>query len=293
MKITRTGALVIILVCALLWGSSFILMKKALVTFTYLQVGILRILVAGIVILPFTAPALRRHWAQLPKDRLLLSSTMGTLIPAILFPLAQTHITSGTTGILNSLTPLFTLLLGILLFGQRWHSLRVLGVGLGLAGAGWLILLQGEMGGSPVYALVIVLATGLYGFNTNFVKYRLAAVSPLLITGFGLSVAVLPALAALLLGTDFQARLQHPQVLHSLAAVALLGALGTSLALWLYFHALKRASAVGTASVTYLMPAVALGWALLDGEAFKPSYLWSLLLILLGVWLVNRTGKPA
>jgi drug/metabolite transporter (DMT)-like permease len=288
MRVTRSWALVIIVVCGIFWGSSFILMKKALVVFDHTQVGLLRIIVAGGVLLPFMLPTFARSWRQLPKAKLLQSSLVGTLIPAFLFPLAQTQLASGTTGVLNSLTPLFTLLLGMVAFRQKLQPLRLLGVGLGLAGAAWLILLQKSVGGDPRFALLIVLATLMYGYNTNFVKYRLADISPLRITGFGLSLAAIPCLYVLLFHTNFIQLMDAPGFATSFAAVCALGAIGTSLALWLYFYALKVSSAVGAASVTYLMPVVALGWALLDGEPFHLNYVWGLLAILGGVWLVNR-----
>lgn len=282
-----------ITLCALVWGSSFILMKKALVTYSPQQVGALRMVTAGLALLPFVLYRLLRTRRRLPYHLLLTSSLMGNVIPAFLFPLAQTKLESGTTGALNALTPLFAMIMGMLVYRAPFRWGRLVGVVIGLGGA-LVLILHGttHLGGDPVYALLIVLATALYGLNVNFVKYRLEGVNPVDIAGVGLGLVALPLLAYLLLGTDFVARTAtHPDAQFSLLAVMALGAIGTALALWLFFQALALASPVVASSVTYLMPIVALGWALADGEQLGYPHAIGLGLILLGVWGISRWGK--
>ncbi|MCE3007334.1 MAG: DMT family transporter [Bacteroidetes bacterium] len=290
MKMTHRLALLILVVCALVWGSSFILMKRGLVVFTASQVAALRIGFAGLGFAPIILYRLLRHRRRLPYGRLLFGTAIGNLIPAFLFSLAQTRLQSGTTGVLNTLTPLSAMLLGLLLYGQPFRAQKLVGVLLGLAGASLLVLLDARPGGDLLYALLVVLATLLYGLHTNYVKFRIHGVSTLEVSGFGLVVFALPALLGVLLFTPTQGLAQHPHFWHSLLALVVLGVVGTSFVLWLFFQALKVLSPVAATSVTYLMPVVALFWGTLDGE---PILLWhgfGLAAILLGVWLVSRVG---
>ena len=99
---------------AVIWGSSFILMKRGLLLFTPLQIGCLRMFTASLVMIPFAIKNFRsvkpEHWKFL-----IASGLFGNAIPSILFPLAQTGISSALAGMINTLTPIFTLLIGFLI----------------------------------------------------------------------------------------------------------------------------------------------------------------------------------
>ena len=280
----------LLLSCVLIWGSSFILMKKALVVFAPNEVAALRLASAGLCLVPFAGQALRRR-RDWPWASIALSGLTGNFVPAFLFALALTRVESGTSGALNSLTPLWVLALGVLFFGRRARVAQVLGVLLGWGGAVLLLMLR-PPNASPAdnqlsYGLLIVAATALYGFNTNFVKTRLSHLPALSFTALALGLWAVPA-GAYLLAVPLEARLAQAGGPEAFAAALVLGCVGTAFALVLFFTLLRRADALFAASVTYLMPVVALGWAVADGERLGLLHGLGLLLILGGVWLANR-----
>ena len=200
-------ALLIILAC--IWGTSFILMKKGLVVFSALELGAIRVSVAALLLLPFAL----RHVGGVAHSQfkwLVLSGVVGTLLPAFMFAYAETKLASGLAGVLNALTVVFVLLVGALLFGQRLTAQRVLGIGLGLAGTVVMLQLGGSGGdatpageGNAWYGLYILAATIGYGLSVNVIKYKLSGLSPIAVTSMLLMLIGGPALAFLLLATDF------------------------------------------------------------------------------------------
>jgi drug/metabolite transporter (DMT)-like permease len=284
------------LTCVCIWGSSFILIKKTLLSFSPGQVTGLRLGSAALAVLPFVGWRIwqgRRRW---PWGRVVVAALSGNLIPAFLFPLAQTKLSSATAGTLNGLTPLFTLLLGAAFFGVAVSALAVAGIVVGFAGAVMLVLGNANPGvplwqdGAWAYGLLAITASALYGFNVNFVKRYLSHLRAIELTALAMFISGFPALFFLLLGTDFFARLAvaDAQVWWSLAAGCTLGAVGTAFALFLFFRLLSLASPLFAASNTYFIPVIALSWGLWDGESLGWHHLWGLLLVLVGVFLVHR-----
>lgn len=285
----------LLLVLALIWGTSFILMKKGLAVFSALELGATRVSVAALLLLPFAL----REVKQVERSRfkwLALSGTVGTLVPAFLFAYAETRLASGLAGVLNALTAVFTLLIGALLFGQRLTGLRVLGIALGLVGTVVLMLLGGSGGaatpsgeGNAWYGLYIVAATLGYGLSVNVIKRHLTGLAPLTMTAVLLLLIGGPALAYLLLGTAFLHKLAVvPGAWPAFGYIALLAALSTALAMVLFNRLIKQSTALFAASSTYLIPVVALGWGALDGEAFNLWHGVGMVIILLGVLIIHR-----
>jgi len=166
-------AWVLLIILALIWGSSFILIKVGLSALSAGEVGALRIFSASLVLSPMAVANLgkvdRRHFSLL-----LVVGMFGSLLPAFLFAAAQTHLQSSVAGILNALTPLFTMLMGAVFFSQRLSLRTLAGLLIGLAGTAYLIM-AGADGGMTVnaYALLVVLATICYGANLNLIKFRI------------------------------------------------------------------------------------------------------------------------
>jgi drug/metabolite transporter (DMT)-like permease len=282
----------LLLVLALIWGSSFILMKRGLFhegvpVLTPFQLASARLAIAWLTL----SPLLLRHYAELRTHwrPLLGSGLLGNGLPAFLFATAQMRVSSSLSGMLNSLTPLFALLIGVSLFGQRLRMVHLAGVLLGLAGAVGLIAL-GSDDGLPAwstYALLPVVATVCYGASANIVKHRLymlpaSATSALALTFVG------PVALVLVFASGLPRTLaMHPHGWSALGHVALLATLSSALALVLWNVLLKRTSALWASSVTYLMPVVAIGWGMLDGERLGPMQLAMIAVILAGVYLVN------
>ena len=280
---------------ALVWGSSFMLIKKGLLVYTPTEVAALRLASAAAALAPFAL--LRLHRVQGKQWLVLLSVGMtGSLLPAFFFAFAQTQLDSGVTGALNALTPLFTILIGAALFSQPIARRSAGGLMIGFIGTAVLIFMQGSGALSlNAYALFIVLATICYGLNLNFIKHYLPNLSPVTITGVSL-LMVLPVAVIYLAGPgDVGAKLATagPQAWWSLAAVVTLGVLGTALALILFNHIVQIATTTFASSVTYLIPLVAVSLGVLDGERVSMYHVFGMALILVGVWIANRQPLKA
>ncbi len=286
----------LLLILSLIWGTSFILMKKGLVVFSALELGAARVSVAALLLLPFAL----REVGRVERSRLkwlALSGTVGTLIPAFLFAYAETRLASGLAGVLNALTAVFALLMGALFFGQRLTGARVLGIGLGLLGTLVLMLLGGSAStnapaggaGNAWYGLYIVAATVGYGLSVNVIKHRLHSLTPVAVTSLLLLIIGGPALAYLLLGTGFAHKLATvPGAWAAFGYIALLATLSTAVATLLFNMLLQRSTTLFASSSTYLIPIVALAWGALDGEAFNLWHAAGMVVILAGVFIIHR-----
>ncbi|MBX2845269.1 MAG: DMT family transporter [Saprospiraceae bacterium] len=277
------------------WGSSFILMKKALISFSASQVAGLRVAISFLVFFPFAL----RYLKKIPKEKwkyIAAVGALGSLFPAYLFAKAQTQLDSAPAGILNSLTPLFTFLWGISLFGQKGNLQRFLGILLGFVGACLLIIDPNQGFSLNEYALLIVLATILYGLSGNVTKHYLQEVNPIHITAVSFFFVGLPAL--ILLGsTDVVSVLQNdPESWKALGYVSILSLGGTALALMLFWKLVQDTDALFGAIVTYLIPIVAIIWGIVDGESLQLIQYFGFGLILISVFLMGKkkatTKKP-
>ncbi len=278
----------LLLLLSFIWGSSFILMKKGLDSFSYQQVAALRIFIAFIVLMPFTLNYIfkipRKFWFYLT-----LAAFLGNGFPPFLFTKAQTHLSSSMAGILNALTPLFTFVLGILIFKTAAIWYKFLGVTLGLIGAMGLLLSSGGNNfDNLAYGAYVIIATICYALGTNIIKKYLQDINPLHMTGFFFFVTGVP-LGIYLFSTDFiEVMATCDDALNSLIYVALLAVFGSAVSLILWNTLIQKTDAVFASSVTYMMPAFAIMWGLFDGEHFLPIYIPMLILILIGVYLTNR-----
>lgn len=285
----RTQAIGLLLSASLIWGSSFILIKRGLEVYSVEQVGLLRILFAYIVLLPGAILKLKKY-LKTSGLALFISGIIGNFIPAFLFAKAQTQLDSGITGVLNSLTPLFTLIIGIALFHQHLQKRQLYGIFLGLLGTIGLSVIgkDGAIGEINYYVFFVIFAAICYGFNVNFVKKYLSNVPATHVTGFALFFIGPPSLIYLFL-TDFVTRTtQTAGAWEALGYLAILGIINTAFALILFFKLLKITSAVVASSVTYIIPVVALILGFFDNEMFFISHLFGMLLIFFGVYLVNK-----
>lgn len=292
MKSHRVFALLILLILALVWGSSFILMKRGLSVFEPVQVAALRITLAGLVLSPFSFFFFRHIERRLWKYLLVVGLT-GSGVPALLFCIAQTQIHSSTAGLLNSLSPLFVMLVGIIFFRTRVSLWQVAGVILGLCGA--IFLITAARGESPSgefwYGLLVVAATVCYGFSANVIKNRLQGLSPLQINSL-LFLPIAPPYMVYLAFSDFGNRLQsHAGAWQALGYVSILAIVGTVISNILYTRLIKISSAIFASSVTYLMPIIALMWGVLDGEQITELHGVGIVVILTGITLINKKSS--
>ena len=276
---------------AFIWGCSFILMKKGLDAFTDVQVAAIRIFFAFVVLLPFSIRVIKK----LNKHRstfLFVSGLIGNLIPAFLFTYAETGISSSLAGILNSLSPFFTLVVGIIVFKNRPGLMQYLGIFIGLVGA-ILLVTNGDfssVGAINFYALVVVFATLLYGINSNVIKFKLEGLTGIEITSLAF-MFVGPIAGVILFSTDLSPAVNSPKFWSSLLAVLALSIFGSVLSLFVYNNLIHRTSAIFATSTTYIIPIFALMWGILDGETLSGLQVVSMLVIITGVYLVNVKSK--
>jgi drug/metabolite transporter (DMT)-like permease len=274
-----------LLLLSLIWGSSFILIKKGLVGLTAIQVGSLRIIFAGLFLLIVGFSSLKkislRQWKFVA-----LTSFFGTFIPAFFFAIAETQVDSSIVAILNSLTPLNTLVLGIIFFGIQFQKRQVLGVFIGLVGCLLLVLngASSNTGQNYYYLILVVIATLCYAINVNLIKRYLSDLNSLSITTGNFAVLLLPALI-ILSTTDFTQTINLDTTQHSVLFVMILGVLGTGIANVLFFKLIQMSSPVFATSVTYLIPIVAVFWGLLDNEMLTQIQFFGAFVILIGVYL--------
>jgi drug/metabolite transporter (DMT)-like permease len=279
---------VILIVLALIWGSSFILIKKGLNGLSPLQLGSLRIIFCAffLLIIGFknitTIPLYK--WKYIA-----LTSLFGTFIPAYLFAIAQTEINSSVSSILNSLTPLNTLILGSIIFGLDFKRTQIFGVIVGFIGT-ILLIFNGAVNHPNQnywYTILVLIASICYAMNVNFIKKYLSDLKPLTITVGNFLVMLFPALLVLSF-TDFFSSVHFEKVQHAMIFVAVLGIIGTGIANVLFYKLIQISSPVFATSVTYLIPVVAFFWGLLDNEMLTPLQFIGAFIILIGVYLSSK-----
>jgi len=285
-RIFRWGILVLL---AFIWGSSFILMKIGLVSIPFHELGALRMLIAFFSLIPFGI----RAWSRLDRKYwkfLLVVGICGNGAPAFLFAYAQSFINSSLAGMLNSLVPLFTLLVGLIFFRFKPKSMNIIGVIIGLIGAFFLLYKPGiKLDTSAFYGLYIVVATICYAISVNTIKRFLHDLPSAVITSTSLLFVGPPCGIYLFTFTDFGMRLSFdPIFLKSLIAIIVLSVFATGMAIIFFNMLIKRVSALYASSVTYLIPVIAIMWGMVDGETIAFTQMLGMGGILTGVYLINR-----
>jgi len=276
-------------VLTLIWGSSYILIKRGLVAFNPYQVAALRVGIAAVAFFPFFLIKRKEvRWED--WKYLAVVGLIGTGIPSFLFPLAQTEISSSLTGVLSTLTPIFTLILAVLFFSVKVKKRNVLGVVIGLAGAVALMIFGKSAfeGGNNWYSLLIVVGCLCYAMSVNTVKAGLQNLNPITLSSAAFAL-LLPFAIFGFWWTDVPTTLQtHPEGWISLAYIAGLSLAGTFFASVLFFWLVQLTNAVFASTVAYLMPIVAIGLGALDGEMITAWHFGGMGLILFGVYLARE-----
>lgn len=279
----------LLIVLSLIWGSSYILIKKGLIAYSPQQLASLRVCISALTFLPiFIIRYSSIDWSKLRF--LLVVGFSGSFIPAFLFAYAQTEINSSMAGVLSSLTPLFTLVLGVLFFKLPLNWRKALGVILGLSGAVFLILFGADSGveGNIWYGSLVVAGCFFYAVSVNTVKAALQEMNSVTLSAASFSIIGIPGLF-FLLSTDFLQVLQeHEQAWSALGYIVLLAVFGTVLASVLFFRLVQLTHPVFASMVSYLIPVVALMWGVLDGETITIFHFLGMALILGGVYIARK-----
>jgi len=279
-----------LLVLSLIWGTSFILIKKSLLGLTAYQLGALRIIITGLFLFAVgfnrVKTIKRKDWKWI-----VVSGFLGTFFPSFFFAIAETEIDSAVASILNSLVPLNTILMGLAIFKIASTRRQMLGVIIGFVGTAILILKGAELNPNQnyLYAGFVIASTLMYAANVNIIKRYLQDVKPLTIAVGNFVPIVIPAIFVLVI-TDFfaEATYGNPNFGISMLYVVILSLFGTAMAKVLFNALVQISTPVFASSVTYVMPVVALGWGLLDGEGFSILQGVATIIILLGVYLANK-----
>ncbi len=280
-----------LILLSVVWGSSFILIKKGLVGLTPLQLGSFRIIFASLFLITVGFKSLFRikkgQWKLI-----ILTAFIGSFFPVYLFAFAETEIDSAVASILNATTPLMTLIFGVLFFSAVFTQNKIIGVILGLSGTLGLIFTGAQVNPHQdyLYSGLVVIAAGCYAVNVNIIKRYMHDISALAIATGNFLVLLLPALAVLYFtGFDFESGTESSKISLSLTYVFILGVIGTGIALIIFNKLIQISDPVFSSSVTYTIPIIGLAWGLLDGEVFTLLQLISTLVILAGVFIVNRS----
>lgn len=272
-------------ILAIIWGSSFILMKEGLKHFSSYQVAAMRISFAGIALLPFV------KWRKVvikagDLKYFIISGILGSAIPAFLFTAAQTKISSSLAGAINGLTPLFALLVAVVFVGVKFNKLKVYGVIVGLLGAFFLIVGQ-ELNFDIKYTSLAVLAAVCYGINVNIIKQKLNDYPPRLVAALPLAIISIIGVGVMLY-LGFDVSWDQEQNIKSLVAIVILALVGTSLSLVMFNRLIQQTNTVFATSVTYLIPIVALFWGFLANETISSNQMIGLGFILIAIWLIRK-----
>ena len=281
---------VFLIILSIIWGSSFILIKKSLIGLTPLQLGALRILISGFFVFIFGFHTLknitRSQWKWV-----IVSGFLGTFFPAFFFAFAETEIDSAVASILNSLVPLNTILLGFAIFKIASTQRQIFGVIVGFIGTSILIIDGAQLNPQQnyFYAGLVLISGVMYGANVNIIKRYLQNVKALTIAVGNFAAIIIPAFIVLLFTNFFsEETFELPDFKMALLYVVILSAFGTALAKVMFNKLVQMSTPVFASSVTYVMPVVAVIWGLLDGEGFSMLQGLATILILVGVYFANR-----
>jgi drug/metabolite transporter (DMT)-like permease len=268
---------------AAIWGASFLFIAVGLES---MQPGVVTLLRVGLGALILNViPGGRIHIDPADRGRMLAVSIVWVGIPFTLFPLAEQHINSAITGLLNGATPMFVALFAALFFGRRTTGPQLLGVSVGFAG---IVLISapslGEGSTQAIGVGLVLLATLCYGLATNLVVPLQRRYGSRAVMGRMLALATiwtLPFGLASLRGS----RLELAPIL----AVAVLGLVGTGGAFLLMGSLVGRVGATRASFITYLIPvvALALGIVFQDDHVSAPA-LAGVVLVVTGAVLASR-----
>lgn len=279
----------IFILLSMIWGSSFILMKKSAESLSGWQIAATRLFSAGFVCLPFAV----FHVFKIPSKKiplLILSGLLGNFFPAFLFALAIERIDSSMEGILNSLTPLFVIVIGVLFFKVRLQSKKIAGVLVGFAGLLILSLSKQSATASDMgYTLLILLATLFYGLNVNIVSQYLKGIDPMKMATVSLAIMSIPSGIMVWQQNVFSIARYDEGAWWPIGAAVLLGVVGSAIATALFYLLIKRAGGLFASLVTYGIPIISILWGVLDGEQVTAIQVGCLGFILGGVYLANRS----
>ena len=281
-------------ILSLIWGSSFILIKKGLVGLNSVQLASLRMIFAASVIYIYSYNSIKK----IPKKSwkwIVITAYLGTFFPVYLISYGQTEIESGLASIITTVTPINTLIIGIIFFSLTFSIKQLFGLFIGLVGAVLLLYEASEtnLNSNIYFSFFIYLTTVGYAASVNLIKKYLTNIPPEAVTA-GIFLSISPPAIIVLYFSDFtDLNFQDPLILKSIFFVLVLGVFGSAIAQTLFNKFVKISSPIFASAVTYTMPVVAIFWALIDGEILSIMQFFATAIILIGVYLVNKRKQTS
>ena len=281
-------------ILSLIWGSSFILIKKGLVGLNSVQLASLRMIFAASVIYIYSYNSIKK----IPKKSwkwIVITAYLRTFFPVYLISYGQTEIESGLASIITTVTPINTLIIGIIFFSLTFSIKQLLGLFIGLVGAVLLLYEASEtnLNSNIYFSFFIYLTTVGYAASVNLIKKYLTNIPPEAVTA-GIFLSISPPAIIVLYFSDFtDLNFQDPLILKSIFFVLVLGVFGSAIAQTLFNKFVKISSPIFASAVTYTMPVVAIFWALIDGEILSIMQFFATAIILIGVYLVNKRNQTS
>ena len=278
----------LLIALAFTWGASFILIKKGLESYTYNQVGALRIFIAFVFLIPFIIKNLKKITRKNIKP-LIIVAFIGNGIPAFLFAKGQTQVSSSLAGMLNTLVPLFTLIIGLSLYKSSAKLVNIIGIFIGLIGAIGILFKPATsfFTQNNWYVLFIVVATAFYGLNVNEIKYKLKELDGTAIAALAF-LLIGPFAGIYLIFSDYSYALSTENYMINLGYIVLLALFSSVIAVIAFNILIKYVTTIFAASVTYFIPVFAIFWGIFDGETVTLYQIFWISIILLGVYFVNK-----
>ncbi len=280
---------ILLMILIVIWGSSFILIKKGLDGFDPLLYIAIRMGMTGLLFLPFLILRFKRiNWSLLPY--IIFVGYIGALIPFTFYGIAQTKVNSSVAGMINSMTPIFTFIIGVLYFKSGFKWMQLLGIVLGFSGASILLLNESlSMDEVNIFSgLLMLLATVMYGINANVINSKLGSMHPLDLSSSSFVFASIPCWIYIILCANFEDLTADAAALTSLRYITILVVFGTFLANIIFFKLVQITNAVFGTLVAYFIPIVAVLWGLIDGEPFTYIHSCGIILILTGVYYIRK-----
>jgi drug/metabolite transporter (DMT)-like permease len=283
---------VILVLLALIWGASFMLIKiadrqLAPATLILGRLGSATLLLAAIALLQLgpqkTLDELRGAWRWL-----VVVGLVNTAVPFWLLSWGETRIDSGLASIIQGAVPIFNALLAFAFFREeRVGGIRLVGLAIGFVGVALLVGAQPE--GKLLGALAVVAMALCYAIGTLIAGRHLRGTPPLVVALASTGVSTVAALPAGVIQAP--ATMWHGE---TIAAILVLGFVGTAIAYLLFFELIQRAGANYATLVTYLVPPIALAYgAIFLNESFGLTAFAALALILVGVALATGSVRLA
>ena len=280
---------IILAVLSLIWGSSFILIKKSLEHFSPYQVGALRVLISGILLSPIAI----LNWKNFPRKQLkwlLIAAFAGNFIPMFLFPIAETKVSSSIAGIMNSMMPIFTIIVGVFFWGTKTTSKQILGILISFFGVVVLLFSGEDSSDMPLfYVGLLLFAAFLYAVSVTTVGAKLTHIPAKMMSSFVFFyILFLPSLFSLYFSDFFKVFSFTKENMIGMGFVATLSVLGTGLAMMLQYRLMSISNPLFASTVTLLMPIVAVIWGVIDGESFTVLQAFGALIIFAGLIFLRK-----